>query len=86
MRPNNVSELLPPSVLMFIPQVIYEHVEPWWNDIDREKIPHSSTRALWQSYQQSNLVAIRKNGRREFKFCLVKYFWFIFASVFFYMP
>jgi hypothetical protein len=29
-----VSELQPPMGL-FIPQVIYEHGEPWLNDIDR---------------------------------------------------
>jgi hypothetical protein len=23
---------------MFIRQVIYEHGEPWWNDIDRDKL------------------------------------------------
>jgi hypothetical protein len=31
--------------LFFIPQLIYEHGEPWWNDIDRGKLlicpPHS---------------------------------------------
>jgi hypothetical protein len=31
-----VSELLPLTGLLFILQVIYEHAEPWWNDIDRE--------------------------------------------------
>jgi hypothetical protein len=30
-----VSELRQPTGLLFIPQVIYEHEEPWWNDIDR---------------------------------------------------
>jgi hypothetical protein len=24
--------------LLFIPQVIYEHGEPWWNDIDMGKL------------------------------------------------
>jgi hypothetical protein len=24
--------------LLFIPQEIYEHGEPWWNDIDRGKL------------------------------------------------
>jgi hypothetical protein len=28
----------PPMGLLFIPQVIYEHEEPWWNDTDREKL------------------------------------------------
>jgi hypothetical protein len=30
-----VSELRRPTGILFIPQVIYEHGEPWWNDIDR---------------------------------------------------
>jgi hypothetical protein len=30
-----VSELRPPTGLLFIPQVIYEHGEPWWNCIHR---------------------------------------------------
>jgi hypothetical protein len=33
-----VSELRPPTSLLFIPQVIYEHGEPWWNDVDRGKL------------------------------------------------
>jgi hypothetical protein len=32
-----VSELRPP-IRLFISQVIYEHGEPWWNDIDRGKL------------------------------------------------
>jgi hypothetical protein len=36
MRRNYVSELLTPTGLLFIPQAIYEHGEPRWNDIDRE--------------------------------------------------
>jgi hypothetical protein len=27
--------LLPPVSLLVISQVIYEHKEPWWNDIDK---------------------------------------------------
>jgi hypothetical protein len=31
---DSVSELWPPTGLLFIPQMIYgEHEEPWWNDI-----------------------------------------------------
>jgi hypothetical protein len=33
-----VSELRPPTGLLFIPQVIYEHGDPWWNKIDRGKL------------------------------------------------
>jgi hypothetical protein len=41
-----------------------------------EETPDSSTRelALWQSYQQSNLVACRRNGKNEQEFGLAKYF------------
>jgi hypothetical protein len=41
---------------LFIPEVIYEHGEPWWKDIDRETLNYSS-RSLWPSYQQSYLAA-----------------------------
>jgi hypothetical protein len=34
---DHVSELQPQTDLLFIPQVIHEHEEPWWNDTDREK-------------------------------------------------
>jgi hypothetical protein len=30
-----ISELQPPTGLLFIPQLIYEHGKPWWNDIGR---------------------------------------------------
>jgi hypothetical protein len=33
-----VSELWPRTGLFFIPHAIYEHEEPWWNDIDRGKL------------------------------------------------
>jgi hypothetical protein len=32
-----VSELRPPTSLLFIPQVIYEHGELRWNDVGRGK-------------------------------------------------
>jgi hypothetical protein len=35
---DHVSELRPLMGLFFIPQVIYEHGEPWWNHIDRGKL------------------------------------------------
>jgi hypothetical protein len=40
----------------------------------QRKTSDSSSRALWQCYQQSNLVASRGNGRRNVKFCIAKYF------------
>jgi hypothetical protein len=36
MGKDYVSEIRPQMSLLFIPQVIYEHGEPWWNDIGRE--------------------------------------------------
>jgi hypothetical protein len=61
---NYVPHLWPPVGLFFIPQVIYELGEPWRYDVNRGKLL-SSTRALWQSYQQSHLVASRRNGQKE---------------------
>jgi hypothetical protein len=34
-----VSKLQPQMGILFIPQVIYEHGDPCWNDIDRGKLP-----------------------------------------------
>jgi hypothetical protein len=48
-----VSELRTPTGPLFIPQEIYEHGEPQWNGVERVKTPDLSTRALYQSYQQS---------------------------------
>jgi hypothetical protein len=58
---DHVSELRPPTGLLFIPQMMYEYGDPRWNDIDRGKpknsektcpsttlslqIPHGLTRA-----------------------------------------
>jgi hypothetical protein len=33
-----VIELRPPTGLLFIHQVIYEHGEPWWNKMGRGKL------------------------------------------------
>jgi hypothetical protein len=37
-RWDYVSKLQSPTGLLFIPEVIYEHWAPWWNDIDRERL------------------------------------------------
>jgi hypothetical protein len=50
-----VTELRPQAGLLFIPQVICEHGEPWWWWCRLGIAPDSSTRALWQSYQQRHL-------------------------------
>jgi hypothetical protein len=33
-----VSEMRSPTGILFIPQVIYEHGESWWNNIIRRKL------------------------------------------------
>jgi hypothetical protein len=33
-----VFKMQPPMSLLFMPQIIYEHGEPWWNDINRVKL------------------------------------------------
>jgi hypothetical protein len=33
-----VFEMRPQTDLFFIPQIIYDYVEPWWDDIDRGKL------------------------------------------------
>jgi hypothetical protein len=37
---DDMSELWPPMghPIWFIPQVMYEHAEPWQNDVDRERL------------------------------------------------
>jgi hypothetical protein len=51
-----VSEMWPPAGLLLIPQTIYEHGEPRWNKISREKLlilqPEVSDK-----YQQRHLAA-----------------------------
>jgi hypothetical protein len=53
--------------LLFIPQVIYEHVEPWWNI--NGKTPDSSIRALWQSSSSKAGGTVKGNN----EFGLMKY-------------
>jgi hypothetical protein len=46
--------------------VIYELEDPCWHR--HGKTPDSSTTALWQSYQQSNLVAKQEEPGKEINF------------------
>jgi hypothetical protein len=45
-----VSKLRPPTGILFISQVIYEHGEPWWNYIDRGKLLSSLEILLAEAY------------------------------------
>jgi hypothetical protein len=47
------------------PLIPHEHGEPWWNDVDRGKLLIHLPKTPWQYYQQSHLVAIRRNGWRK---------------------
>jgi hypothetical protein len=52
---NYVSEVRPPACLLFIPQVIYEYAEPWWNDIGKE------TNELVQNPSQSHFIRLKSH-------------------------
>jgi hypothetical protein len=57
-----VSELRPPVALLFIPQVMYEYGETWWNDINRK------TKGLCDSlshYHRYNKDCSAARGRRS---------------------
>jgi hypothetical protein len=58
-----VSELRPPTGLLFVSQVIYEHGELRWNDIDRET-SDLFTRALRQ-FCQHHVTAKQKELTKE---------------------
>jgi hypothetical protein len=58
-----VSELQAPTSLLSIPQVIYEHGEPWWN-IDRGQ-PKIHPRELSCNPTSSHLVAKQKRLTKE---------------------
>jgi hypothetical protein len=45
---DDISELRPPTGLLFIPQMTYEYGELRWNDTDREN-PNNSEKKLLQS-------------------------------------
>jgi hypothetical protein len=49
------------------PRALCERGEPWCC-YAAGKTPVSSTRTLWQSYQQRYLITSRRNGRRREKF------------------
>jgi hypothetical protein len=46
---SGISELWPPTGLLFVSQAILEHVEPWWNNIGRV-IPKNSEENLSQCH------------------------------------
>jgi hypothetical protein len=64
-----VYELLPAMGLLFIPQVMSKN---HGGMTSTGKTTDSSTRALWQSYQQSSSSKAQGTGE-ENKFCFMKY-------------
>jgi hypothetical protein len=50
--------------LLFIPKVIEEHGEPWWNDDDREKLLIHPPE-LSGNPTSSHLIASRRDGQKE---------------------
>jgi hypothetical protein len=69
-----VSELQPPKGLLFIPQVIYEHEEPWWNYINRGKLmihPAESSCCITGGTSEGN-----------YEFGLAKYLCLYFEGIF----
>jgi hypothetical protein len=59
--------------LLFIPQVTYEHGEPWWNKTDKGKLLIYSPE-LSGNPTSSHLVASRVTGKGNDEFGSVKYF------------
>jgi hypothetical protein len=56
------SELRPPS--LFVPQVIYEHGEQWWNDMNRRKLLISQP-DISANPASSNLLAKEKEMAKK---------------------
>jgi hypothetical protein len=76
-----VSEQQSPTGLLFIPRVICEHGEPWWWWWCRLGItPDSSTRALWQSYQQRHLGQVGGMEERV-RILHIQYLWYLKGSL-----
>jgi hypothetical protein len=63
-----VSELWPPTGLLFIPWVICEHGQPWRWCCRLEITPDSSTRELSGSPTSRHLVASKRNGQMSENF------------------
>jgi hypothetical protein len=72
-----ISELWLPTGLLFISQVIYEHEELWWNNIDRENswFVHRSSLAILPAESSSNKQEER--GKETMNLTLRSFFLFI---------
>jgi hypothetical protein len=72
----------PPMSLLFIPQMIHDHERTMVEWCRQRETPDSSTRALWQTYHQSHLVASTRNGQSVWWICPFEVFLFILAGDF----
>jgi hypothetical protein len=70
-----VSELGPPTGILFTSQVIYPHAEPWWNDIDRVKLIHPLE--LSGSPTSSYIVAKQEDLAKKMNFALQSIFFIL---------
>jgi hypothetical protein len=62
-----VTQLRSPPGLLFIPQMICEHGEPWWNNIDRGKL------LILAPELSGNSASRGGTGEESGEFCLTKY-------------
>jgi hypothetical protein len=78
-----ISEMWPPLGLLFIPRLIYEYGQQWWNDdVDKWKLPICPPE-LWQFYHLSNLVAKQDEMAKEImNLALAKYICSYFEVIF----
>jgi hypothetical protein len=61
---DHISELWPPTGLLFISQEIYEYGEPWWNDVNRGKLlihPPFCSNKPWNMLQNCRQYALSRS-------------------------
>jgi hypothetical protein len=74
-------ELRPPTGLLVILQVIYEHGEPWWNNIDRGNwVFHQKSLTILPAESSSSKAG--RTGEGNYEFGLTKYLSSHFKGVF----
>jgi hypothetical protein len=71
-----VSELRPPTCLLFIPHVIHEHWEPWWNYIDRGNFWFVLQWPLLVLRGESSSSKAKGTGEGNDEFLLTKYLFY----------
>jgi hypothetical protein len=72
METDYVSELRATTSLLFISQVIYEHGEPRWNDVDRGNLAICSSQLSGNPIKSSSTKAVGM-GEGNYKSVLANY-------------